>query len=316
MIRGALGDLLCEPSPTCRIVQAEGQRALPHVPYGIGQEDPRPGDTCESWGMLSWKLKVSHSVVSMDCSPPASSPPGSSVHGILPKIAGVGSHSLLPGVFPTQGLNPGLLHCRRILYHLSRQGDTTKSCRRCSRLTSLWSGKEAGVWWGSERREALCSVGQGPVEPSRFRCLSVRLPAVHWHLMLALNLTEDSWILSIWLIGYLVFRRIILIYMSEVLKKDSFLLFLFVLFCHLFLFSLFISFPSFFLLSYWKILKYFRYIKKCKDLLLNPKSGLILLLNFAFISRGCRNVIVMGSKEAALYYFQLFKNKSKIKIYK
>ena len=140
VIRGALGDLLCEPSPTCRIVQAEGQRALPHVPYGIGQEDPRPGDTCESWGMLSWKLKVSHSVVSMDCSPP-----GSSVHGILPKIAGVGSHSLLPGVFPTEGLNPGLLHCRRILYHLSHQGDTTKSCRRYSRLTSLWSGKKAGI---------------------------------------------------------------------------------------------------------------------------------------------------------------------------
>ena len=32
------------------------------------------------------------------------------------------SHSLLQGIFPTQGLNPGLLCCRRILYHLSRQG--------------------------------------------------------------------------------------------------------------------------------------------------------------------------------------------------
>ena len=27
-----------------------------------------------------------------------------------------------PGVFPTWGLNPGLWHCRRILYHLSPQG--------------------------------------------------------------------------------------------------------------------------------------------------------------------------------------------------
>ena len=26
----------------------------------------------------------------------------------------VGSHSLLQGIFPTQGLNPGLLHCRQI----------------------------------------------------------------------------------------------------------------------------------------------------------------------------------------------------------
>ena len=30
----------------------------------------------------------------------------------------VGSLSLLQGIFPTQGLNPGLLHCRRILYPL------------------------------------------------------------------------------------------------------------------------------------------------------------------------------------------------------
>ena len=34
----------------------------------------------------------------------------------------VGSLSLLQGIFPTQGLNPGLLHCRQILYHLSRKG--------------------------------------------------------------------------------------------------------------------------------------------------------------------------------------------------
>ena len=36
---------------------------------------------------------------------------------------GVGCHSLLQGIFPTQGLNPGLLCCRQILYHLSHQGN-------------------------------------------------------------------------------------------------------------------------------------------------------------------------------------------------
>ena len=35
---------------------------------------------------------------------------------------GVGSHSLLQGIFLTQGLNPGLPHCGWILYHLSHQG--------------------------------------------------------------------------------------------------------------------------------------------------------------------------------------------------
>ena len=34
---------------------------------------------------------------------------------------GEGSLSLLQGIFPTQGSNPGLLHCRRILYQLSHQ---------------------------------------------------------------------------------------------------------------------------------------------------------------------------------------------------
>ena len=35
---------------------------------------------------------------------------------------GVGNLSLLQGIFPTQGLNPGLLHCRQILYRLSHKG--------------------------------------------------------------------------------------------------------------------------------------------------------------------------------------------------
>ena len=35
---------------------------------------------------------------------------------------GVGSLSFLQGIFPTQGSNPGLPHCRRILHQLSHQG--------------------------------------------------------------------------------------------------------------------------------------------------------------------------------------------------
>ena len=38
------------------------------------------------------------------------------------KNTGVGSHALLQGIFPTQGLNPGLPHSRHILYRLSHQG--------------------------------------------------------------------------------------------------------------------------------------------------------------------------------------------------
>ena len=76
---------------------------------------------CISFQVVQHKLSVSHSVVS-DTLPP---------HGLNParllcpwnfpgKNTGVGCHALLYGIFPTQGLNPGLLHCRQILYRLSR----------------------------------------------------------------------------------------------------------------------------------------------------------------------------------------------------
>ena len=40
----------------------------------------------------------------------------------LGKIAGVGCHFLLQGIFPTQGSNPCLLHCRQVLYHWAAGG--------------------------------------------------------------------------------------------------------------------------------------------------------------------------------------------------
>ena len=50
----------------------------------------------------------------MDCSPP-----GSSVHGIFQaRILEWVSHSLFQGISPTQGSNPGLLHCRQIQFLL------------------------------------------------------------------------------------------------------------------------------------------------------------------------------------------------------
>ena len=53
----------------------------------------------------------------MDCSLP-----GSSVHGDSPgKKTGVGCHALFQGIFPTQRSNPGLSHCRWILYLLSHK---------------------------------------------------------------------------------------------------------------------------------------------------------------------------------------------------
>ena len=57
------------------------------------------------------------------CHPIDCNLPGSSVHGDPPsRNTGVGFHALLQGIFPAQGLNPGLPHCRQILYLLSHLG--------------------------------------------------------------------------------------------------------------------------------------------------------------------------------------------------
>ena len=50
---------------------------------------------------------------------------------------GVGSLSLLQGIFPTLGSNPGLPHCRRILYQLSHQG--SPGMLKENRMAFLWS---------------------------------------------------------------------------------------------------------------------------------------------------------------------------------
>ena len=66
---------------------------------------------------------LSHSVMSDSLWPHNCSLPGFSVLGdSLGKNTGAGCRALLQGIFPTQRSNPGLLHCRQILYLLSHQG--------------------------------------------------------------------------------------------------------------------------------------------------------------------------------------------------
>ena len=60
------------------------------------------------------------------CDPMNCSFPCYSIHGIF-QATGVSCHFLLQGIVSTQGLNPGLLHCRQTLYCLSHQGSPTFS---------------------------------------------------------------------------------------------------------------------------------------------------------------------------------------------
>ena len=96
--------------------------------------------------LYSNKWKKSRSVVSDSVRP----------HGLYNswnspgQNTGVGSLSLLQGIFPTQGSNPGLLHCRWILYQLSH--------KRSPRILE-WVACMDGKW--SRWRDALHQMLSG-----------------------------------------------------------------------------------------------------------------------------------------------------------
>ena len=100
----------------------------------------RPG-CCSPWGhkesdtteWLNWVTVYcavfSHSVVSDSLRSQGLYSTSHSVHrDSLGRNTGAGCHTLLQGIFPTQGLNPGLPQYRWILYHLSHQGSPSKYC--------------------------------------------------------------------------------------------------------------------------------------------------------------------------------------------
>ena len=95
-----VSDSLSPPSPSIHgILQQEYWSGLPSPP---SDDLPNPGIQPRSPTLQGDSLSAD--------------PPGK------PENTGVGSLSLLQRIFPTQELNRGLLHCRRILYQLSHQG--------------------------------------------------------------------------------------------------------------------------------------------------------------------------------------------------
>ena len=88
-------------------------------------------------GYSPWGCKESDTTARLHfyrlfCNPLARSPPGSSVCGSLQARTLEWVAMPLQGIFPTQGWNPRLLHCRRILYHLSHQVPIK------SQMVSIW----------------------------------------------------------------------------------------------------------------------------------------------------------------------------------
>ena len=103
--------------------------------------------TCVScvgrWILYQWAIweavkcleSESHSVMSDSLGPHGLYSPWNSPGQNI----GVGSFSLLQGIFPIQGSNPGLPHCRQILYQLSHKGSPACPFSRGSSQPGNWT---------------------------------------------------------------------------------------------------------------------------------------------------------------------------------
>ena len=131
----------------CRKVKSESEVSQSHLTLSDPMDFSPPGSSVHGifqarvleWGAVDFSGLIAQSC-SIFCHPMDCSPAGS-VHGDSPgENTGKGCHTLLQGIFPTQGLNPGFPYRRQILYHLSHRESPLSSCL----LFENWYGQLLG----------------------------------------------------------------------------------------------------------------------------------------------------------------------------
>ena len=113
----------------------------------------------------------------------------------LGKNTGVGCHTLLQGIFPTQGSNSGLLHYRQILYHLSHhrcENWTVKKAEHC-RIDAFelryWIRLLRVPWTAKRSNQFILKISPGC--PLEGLMLKLNLP-YFGHLMQRADLLEKT----------------------------------------------------------------------------------------------------------------------------
>ena len=135
------------------------------------------------------------------------------------KNTGVACHSLLQGIFQTQGENPSLSHCRQILYHLSHQ----QSPLRLNELLG-WNTDSVGLVssWSETPEKSLCVsvffiLSLFPTHHPVWRCMEN--PA--WEEII-LTRTSPCWHLYLGLLAPRTVRIISVVYSTVKINFCSF----------------------------------------------------------------------------------------------
>ena len=143
---------------------------LPANSGDMGLENTLGEEMATHWSILAWEIpwteepgglqsmglqRVRHDLATKQLYSPWDSPG---------QNTGVDSLPLLQGIVPTQGSNPGFLHCRRILYQLSHKGSPKQqlcSSRETSQNTStLGNFKKVDFLPDSQINSIAVRIGQ------------------------------------------------------------------------------------------------------------------------------------------------------------
>ena len=121
------------------------------VSSSVGWNHPTPGNTNRLFVPVK-KVRVLVAQLCPTLCNPADYPWKSSG-----KNTGKGCCSLLQGIFPTQGSNPGLLHCRQILFTVQATWEALTMCGGCEQHPLM-----ACLHWRSVVLTSLCRNGFCP----------------------------------------------------------------------------------------------------------------------------------------------------------
>ena len=166
----------------------------------------------QMWYYKSYQFSMRVCLITQSCpslwDPMDYSPPGSSVLGDSPRQEHWrGLPFLFQGIFPIQGLNPGLPHCRGILYCLSHQGSppipykilekVSKENQKTQRQCGFYEAGSGGVTlWNIYRNSSLSLLFGRHCLSSLFKRAIMRfmiLPGVLKACEIFITLTLSLW---------------------------------------------------------------------------------------------------------------------------